>query len=112
MSGVVIGARCETATATIANGGTTSTVVTVDGKMITGIDLGATLTSTALGIQNSVDGTTYNTAYDTSGNAISWTVAGARYLKFDPPLLGYKNIKLVGGSSEGAARTLTVVMIP
>lgn len=112
MSGVVIGANCVQATATIAASGTTSTAVTVDGKIIAGIDLGATLTSTTLGIQNSVDGTNFNTAYDSSGNAISWTVAGGRFLKFDPPLLGYKTIKLVSGSSEAAARTLTVVMVP
>lgn len=101
-----------TAVATILNGNTVSTVVSVAGKMIAGIDLGATLTSVALGIKNSADGINFRDAYDNTGTKLSWTVAGARFLKFDPPLLGYNQIQLVGGSAEGADRTLTVVMVP
>lgn len=112
VSNAVSGALLVTAQAFIANGGTTSGAVSVNGKMITGIDLGPTLTGTALSISNSVDGTNYRAAYDSTGTAVSWTVAGARYLKFDPPLLGYISIKLISGSAEGADRTLTVVMAP
>jgi hypothetical protein len=98
--------------AVIANGQTASGAVDVNGMCIAGIDMGAAFTGTTLTIQNSVDGTNYYGAYDSSGNALSWTVAASRYLKFDPPLLGYKSIKLVSGSSEVAARTLTVVLVP
>lgn len=108
----VSGATLITAPALISNGGTTSGAVPINGRMIAGIDLGATLTGTALSIQNSVDGQTFRAAFDNTGAAISWTVAGGRYLKFDPPLLGYLTIKLVSGSAEGADRTLTVVMVP
>jgi YD repeat-containing protein len=107
-----VGSKLETATATITSGGTTSGAVDVNGKIIVGIDLGATLTGTALSIQNAADGTNYRATYDTAGAAVSWTVAGNRFLKFDPPLLGYRSIKLVSGSAEGADRTLTVVMAP
>lgn len=81
--------------------------------MIAGIDMGAALTSTALSLTaaTSQNGT-YRSVYDSSGNAISWTVAGNRFLKFDPPLLGYPWIKLVAGSNEGSARTLTLVLVP
>jgi YD repeat-containing protein len=102
----------EQPTVTIANGGTVSSVLRTNGKRIAGIDLGPTLTSTALSIQNSVDGATYRAAYDSAGAAVSWTVAGGRYLRFDPPLCGYVDVKFVAGSAEGAARTLTVCLVP
>lgn len=111
-SNAVAGAQLITALAFIANGGTTSGAVPVNGKMIAGIDLGPTLTGTSLGILNAIDGLNYRAAYDNTGAAISWTVAGNRYLKFDPPLLGYVSIKLLSGSAEGADRTLGVVMVP
>lgn len=101
----------EQPTVTIANGGTVSSVLHTNGKRIAGIDLGAALTSTALSIQNSVDGATFRAAYDSAGNAISWTVAQGHFLKFDPPLTGYSHVKLVAGSTEGGARTLTVALV-
>jgi len=110
--GAVRGQKLETLTTTIASGQTTSGAVKVDGLMIAGVDLGPTLTGTTLSVQNSVDGSTYRAAYDSTGAAVSWTVAGGRYLKFDPPLLGYQSIKFVSGSAEGADRTLTLVLVP
>lgn len=107
-----VGAKLNVQQVAIANGQTVSGAIDVNGQIITGIDLGATLTGTTLGIQNCVDGTNYRTAYDNSGNVISWTVAGGRHLRFDPPLLGYSSIKLVSGSAEGAARTLFVASSP
>lgn len=111
-SNAVAGAQLVTVSAFISNGGTTSGAIPVNGKMIAGIDLGQTLTSTTLGVQNAVDGKTYRTAKDSTGAALSWTVTGNGYLKFDPPLLGYISMKLVAGSAEGADRTLTVVLVP
>lgn len=97
--------------ATILNGQTVSNAVNINGERIAGIDLGATLTGTALTIQNAADGTNFRAAYVPGGTAISYTVAGARFLKFDPPLEGYNRIKLVSGTAEGADRTLTIVTV-
>jgi YD repeat-containing protein len=110
--GIVSGEKYHVQTATILNGATTSDAVNVDSKIVTGIDLGATLTGTTLGFSHSVDGTTYRVAYDDSGSIIAWTVAGGRFLTFNPPLMGYKWIKLISGSSEGGDRTLQVVSAP
>lgn len=107
-----IGAKLAYLPAVIASGQTVSGAVDVNGRIVVGIDLGLALTGTALGIQNSIDGVSYRAAYDSTGAALSWTVAGDRYLKFDPPLLGYSSIKLVSGTAEAAARTLNVVVSP
>ena len=112
MASPVSGAPLEFETAKILSGAQVSNAITVGGRCIVGIDTGATLTSTALGLKHSTDGATFRTVYDTSGNALSWTTAGARYLKFDPPLLGYQFIQITSGSAEGADRTLTVVFAP
>lgn len=105
-------AKFEAVSTIIASGGTDSAEVNANGRMVVGIDLGATLTGTTLGLKNAADGTNFRTAYGTDGNAVSWTVAGGRFLRFDPPLIGLNKIKLVSGSSEGADRTLTVVLAP
>jgi hypothetical protein len=106
------GAALVVLTSTIASGQTVSSAVDILGRKIAGIDMGAAFTGTALSIKNAADETNYRPVHDTSGNAISWTVAGDRFLKFDPPLHGYEKIKLVSGSAEAADRTLSVVLVP
>jgi hypothetical protein len=95
----------------IASGQTTSAAIDVSGKMIAAIDV-PTVTSTALTLQNSVDDTNYRPIYDNAGNALSYTIASNRTIRFEPPLIGYEKIKVVLGSAEGADRVLNLVLVP
>lgn len=108
------GADYELFTATIANGQTTSGAIDLGTKRLFAIITPAALTSTALGFQASHDGSTYNTVYDDSGSAVSYTVSTSRYIVISSPAkwIGVRYLKLVGGSSEGGARTITLVAVP
>ena len=106
------GAPLVTGTVTILTGQITSNSLNVNGKLINGLDTGSTLTGTSLSLYNSVDCSTYRQAYDTSGTAISWTVAANRYVKLDPPVIGYSCIKFVSNQTEISGATFTVVSTP
>lgn len=100
------------AATTIANAATTSAAIPTKGLSLVGIQLPATFTGTAMTFTGSVDGVTYQPVYvTTSGTALSYTVAQARYIAIDPaPFYGLAYIKLVSGSSEGGARAITVTL--
>lgn len=100
------------AAASIANGGTTSAAIPTQGLTLVGIQLPAAFTGTTITFQGSVDGTTYQPVYTTtSGTALSYTVAAGHYVAIDPtPFYGLAYIKLVSGSSEGAARSFSVLL--
>lgn len=99
---------------TVANGQTTSTPIFVGGQMIVGIDCGEALTSTAVTFLNSIDGgRTYKSVENESdGLPISVMVESGKYVHINPPIVGLDIVKLVGGSAEGAARTLTLILVP
>lgn len=105
----------ETETATIALNGTISGAVVLGGRTPVALAMPAALTSTTMTFQVSYDGTNYVALYDTSGSAVSITVAASRNISLSDVMaqfLGAVGIKLVGGSAEGAARSIGVVMRP
>ena len=99
-------------TATIAISTTTSAAIQMQGLSLVGIQLPAAFTGTALTFQVSVDGVTYQPLYtSTSGTALSYTVAAGHYVAINPQdFYGANYIKIISGSSEAAARTLSVIL--
>lgn len=104
--------RREEQTATIANGQTTSDAINCLGKSIVGLIMPAAFTGTTLTIQSSFDGSTFKDAYDGFGNQITINVGTSRHIHLScGDFLATKYIKLVSGSSEGAEREITVILM-
>lgn len=97
-------------TVTIANGGTTSAAIEARAYAIYGLIFPAALTSTAMTftVAEKVDGT-YTALYDSTGTAVSVTVAASRAFDLPSALASWPYFKIVLGSAEGAARTLYLV---
>lgn len=90
-----------------------STEIQMAGHQLIGLITPGTLTSTAITFQASnVSGGTFVPVKDKTGAAISLTVTTSSYYALDPNLIQAPVIKLVPGSSEGAARTIIVVLKP
>jgi hypothetical protein len=99
-------------TTTIASSGTTSAAVTLKGFSLVGILLPATFTGTTLTFTVSVDCTNYFALKtSTSGTSLSYTVAQGTYAAINPvDFYGVNCLKIVSGSTEGSARTLTLAV--
>ncbi len=100
------------APAVIALNGTVSAAIHLGGLVPCGILLPAAFTGVALTFQASVDGITYVVLKSTtSGTSLSYTVAQGTFCAVDPKdFYGVNYLKIVSGSSEGAARTLNVAL--
>ncbi len=104
----------STNTVTVANGGTESTWLNVGANVsdraVVGIVTPSALTSTTLSIQVSLDGTNALTHYDFTGLAFTIPCGASRWISLDPALFaGFPFMRLVMGSAEAAARTITLV---
>jgi hypothetical protein len=94
--------------AVIANGQTASGAISTGGMGLVGIYIPAAFTGTTITFQGStaVAGT-FVPVYNSSGQ-VSYTVSTSRYIAINPAdIVGIPFLKIVSGSSEGAARTLT-----
>lgn len=97
----------------IANGATTSGAIELEGgATIVGIRLPSAFTGTSITLTESTSTTgTFQAVYDNTGTQITFTVAASRTVLIDPSYtLGLRFIKLVSGSSEGADRTIQVII--
>lgn len=94
--------------ATIVSSGTDSTPINVYGATLAAIEFPATMTSTSITLQGSIDdGDTFKDIYTKNGGQAIYTIAGDRTLAFDPIVTyAFDQIKIIAGSSEGAERTL------
>jgi hypothetical protein len=98
-------------TVTIATSGTVSTAVDLYGYSLLGIITPAAMTGTALTVQASHDGSTFNVMYDTDGSALSITSAASRFIALAPQdFASVRHLKLVSGSTEAAERTITLAI--
>lgn len=96
---------------TIANAASTSTALTMEGNRVpVGIQTPASLTSTTLTFEGSTDtGATYQPLYDGS-TLYSLTAGTSRYIGLNPNVFaGVKLVRIVGGSTEGGARTIRII---
>jgi hypothetical protein len=100
----------NTTDVTIANGATLSTAADLsNGQTLAGLILPAALTSTAITFTMcDTSAGTFVPVYAAGGAAVySLTVGAARYVPVDrDAFAGAKFVKVVGGSSEGGARTI------
>jgi hypothetical protein len=81
---------------------------------LVGIYTPGTLTSTAITFQASADNSTFVTVMEVGGAATySVTVSTSDYVPLDPRVFaGAQYVKLVPGSSEASARSITCVLRP
>lgn len=104
----------EDANATIASGATTSSEIDLSGTTLCGIYIPSAFTGTSISFQAATaSGGTFVSVRDGAGNAISKTVAPSQFIKLDPTdFVGVRYLKVVSGSTEGAARTLILAARP
>lgn len=97
----------------IASSGTTSAEIDLDNRVITSIQIPAAITSTTLAIHASTaTGGTF-TVVRINGTDHSEAVAASKIISINPAnFWGYRYIKIVMGSAEGAARTLKITSVP
>jgi hypothetical protein len=99
----------DQATATIANGQTTSAAVYVGDKLPATLRMPAAFTGASVSFQGSPDGVTYQ-ALNVGGSAYTEVVAASKDVVLDSSVFaGSPYIKIVSASAEGAARTLIVI---
>lgn len=97
-------------TAAIPNGDTVSGAVDLGGMTLVGLLMPASFTGTAVTFQAAEAAAgTYRTVTDGAGSDYSVTVAASKFVPVDPvKMAGVRFLKIVSGSSEGAARTVTL----
>lgn len=94
----------------IASGATNSAAVDLKGHAPIGLITPGTLTSTTAELQASMDGSTWVPVYDRFGTKYSIALGTSRYIAIPPgDIAGLPQLRVVVGSSEGAARTLQLV---
>jgi hypothetical protein len=111
---LVSGAQKITTTATIASGQTTSGAIDLGTARIWAIITPSALAATSVTFLASHDCAAYSPLYDSSGSAVSWTVAAARYvINADPAKwLSVRCFKLTIGAGEAADRNFVVEAVP
>ncbi len=97
-------------TVTIANGATLSSAVDLDGLGLVGIIMPAAFTGATIGFMVSPDNSTFTDLYTTANTIIAMSVTqGRAYAMQAGDLAGFRYLKIKSASSEGAARTLTLL---
>lgn len=108
----VIGVQPQTVTVTIANNEQASSAIDCRKQQLVGFYTPASMTGTAFSLQASHDGTNFFTVLD-EGDAYSKTMASSRYISVKPQLTaGMHYVKIVSGTAESGAKTLTAVVRP
>jgi hypothetical protein len=97
-------------TATIANGATSSDAVYLGDKLPVALQMPAAFTGASVSFTGSYDGVTYQAV--TTGSAAtpySEGVAASKFVTLDPSMFpGFRWMKIVSASAEGADRTILV----
>ncbi len=100
----------KSSVATILSGATESNAVDLGELAVVGLQ-NATLTSTAFTFKASFDNITFVAVKKTDGNSYSVTVASNTYTVIPPAdLAGIRYLKVVAGSTEGANRTVELML--
>lgn len=101
-------------TVTIASAAQTSSEADLGGLSLLAIRFPAAFTGTTVTFTGSTSsGGTFQTLYDNTGTLITYTVAQGKDTICNPAhFAAYEYIKVVSGSSEGAARTVTLLCGP
>ncbi len=98
---------------TIPNSSDTSNVIDLGGSRLLGLLHPAALTGTSLDIEGSFDGVTFFKLVNTSGVVLSVPFSASRGMTFVPAdFAGWRFLRLVSDSSEGADRVFTAQLRP
>jgi hypothetical protein len=101
------------ATAAIASGQTVSGAIDLKGLSLVGVHLPASFTGTTLTFQAAETLAGSFGAVYKDGADLSVAVAAGKYVVLNPAdFAGVRFLKVVSGSAEGAARTLTLAIRP
>lgn len=88
---------------------TTSTDIDLSSRGFVGFVIPSAFTGTAVTFTGSVDGTNFFALYNSDNTAYSITVGTSRFYCLNPAdFLGMRYVRLVSGSSEAAARTISI----
>jgi len=94
---------------TITSGQTVSDALDLQGLALCGIQIPAAFTGASITFQGSYDGSTYQAIYNVSNTAYSITVGTSRTYAINPAdFAGFRYVKIVSASAEGANRTIVV----
>lgn len=100
-------------TATIASGQTVGAAVDLLGMYLVAFVTPAALTGATFTFQASADNATFAPLYAANGSAYSIPVGTSRYIQVPPPdFAGIRYLKFVSNLSEGADRSLTLLVRP
>lgn len=106
----------RTASVTIANGGTTSTVTDLGEAALLGFIAPAAWTAATLQIEVSLDNIAWSTAvFDSTGTAAGLyasITANAAYAVDITSLLPYRYVRLTAGGAQGAERIFKLIIRP
>jgi hypothetical protein len=101
----------------IASGGSVASGLDTSGRAIVGIQMPSGWTAAKLGFEVSLDGVTWQTAYDNGGNLEQATVDASRFICIpltDAIFAPFVRLKSVDASNvavvQSAARTLTLIL--
>lgn len=104
-----MGAYQNQRTGTIANGQTTSSAMYLGDQVPIVLRMPAAFTGTSVTFEGSPDGVTFQ-EIDVGGTAYTETVAQGKDTVLDPTgFSGYRYVKVISGSAEGGARTVTLL---
>lgn len=91
--------------------------INLTGLKLVGVSMPASWTEAKLGFQNSVDGSTFQSVYNTAGDHLTYATSANRTVIFDPAVtVGLQLIKIVSETSAGVAtaqaatRTLKLIL--
>jgi len=94
-----------------------SEAVNITGLSLAGVSMGSAWTDAKLGIQASIDGSTFQNVYNTAGDFLTYATSASRTVVFNPAeTSGLQLIRLVSESSAGVAtpqaatRTLKLIL--
>lgn len=105
--------QSRTDTLTIANGATQSSTLHLDADTLVGIQTPAALTSTALSFEASTDSVTWTAVRYPDGSAYSVNVTTSKAYPLPGGLFApWDYVRIIAGSAEGGARSITVSVGP
>ena len=91
--------------------------INVTGLNLAGVSMGSAWTDSRIGIQSSIDGSTFQNVYNAAGDFLTYATSANRTVVFNPAeTSGLQLIRLVSESSSGSAvaqaavRTLKLIL--
>lgn len=97
--------------AVIAASGTVSAAVNIDGGLVSELEV-PDIVGTSLSFQTSMDGSTYQALYDSTGTLVTVTVADTHNVSVIAKQIVTNYLKVVSGSTETSGATIKVNYLP